>query len=284
MLRYSWLIGSWLLLSSVWTAHAANFYVDNLQGSNAYDGRDDLPVSEESGPFRTISRALESARAGDIIIVINNQIPYYESLSLLGARLGTTQYAPIRIVGNGAVVSGLRDVPRDIWESVGHDLYRMTPLRKHWFQLLQDQKLLPQVDAPRNADAPPELKAGEWCQYRGDVYLRTEPFVQPRELELQFSAEDVGLSVYQVRQAEILDLTFQHFRINGIHVADCGPNILLGGVKSFENGRHGLVASGGSRVRVQEGEIARNASLAVEAHAFGRITIHSSKIDGKVVE
>ena len=61
-------------------------FVDNSTGSDALDGRVPVPSSGNAGPVRTISRALELARTGDNIEIKNTGKPYYESLTLFGAR------------------------------------------------------------------------------------------------------------------------------------------------------------------------------------------------------
>src|SRR5438477_10271374 len=70
------------------TAHAGNLYVDNRAGDDIFDGRAEHAVNETSGPVRTIRRALQRVRPGDVAHIAHRGRPYCESLAYLGSSLG----------------------------------------------------------------------------------------------------------------------------------------------------------------------------------------------------
>jgi len=237
---------------------ADTLYVDNRIGNDRFDGQSQVPTSEYSGPFRTITRALEFARAGDTLVIANTGIPYYESLTLSGARLRSANGRPFRIAGNGAVISGAQPIPPDAWESQGRGLWKFTPFRKGWYVLLRDEQMLPEVPVSRSAAQLPELKAGEWCAWRGAIYYQGTLDEVPAQETFSYGAHQVGLTLYEVNNIEVFDLTFRHFRIDGINAHDRCRSVVLDNVTSIENGRSGLAVQGTSEVIVRNSVLNRN--------------------------
>jgi hypothetical protein len=80
----------------------------------------------------------------------------------------------------------------------------------------------------------------------------------PPTLPFSYAADDVGLTLYNVRNVVVHDLTFRHFRLDGVSAPDNCRDVLLLGVRSLENGRAGLAVGGSSQVVMQGGELERN--------------------------
>ena len=114
-LRMSFLILAVLAINGI-PADAKTIYVDNQSGADRADGLIEKPTNEFSGPVRTIKRAMQLARSGDVINIASTGVPYYESLSIVGRRLSGTTDESFRIVGNGAVLSGAHAVPETGWQ------------------------------------------------------------------------------------------------------------------------------------------------------------------------
>ncbi|MCE9556521.1 MAG: DUF1565 domain-containing protein, partial [Planctomycetes bacterium] len=84
MMRF---IVSLLLLALVAApAPAEDIFVNNLAGQDAADGRATAGSSQQSGPVRTIARALALAKAGDRIVLAKTEEPYREAVGLGGPR------------------------------------------------------------------------------------------------------------------------------------------------------------------------------------------------------
>ena len=75
-----------------------------------------------------LTRALDVARKGDRIILVNTGEPYRESVTLQGGRHSGYPDAPFEIVGNGAVLDGVQPVPVDAWTIVEGNLFRFQPI------------------------------------------------------------------------------------------------------------------------------------------------------------
>lgn len=238
--------------------HAVDLYVDNAAGHDRFDGRFALPTGRVEGPVRTIRRALFLARPGDRILLADTGAPYYESLSLTGARHDGFSEAPLTIVGNGATLSGARMLPPEAWRYRGGDLWTFTPFRKGYYLLLLEGKPVPEIVAPTDAPAMPELPVGHWCAWRGAIHYRSDEAEDPRWRPFAFADDGVGISLYDVRHVVIEELVLEHFRQDGIHVHDRCEDVSLFGVTCRENGRAGVAVSGTSAVRIVGGTFAGN--------------------------
>lgn len=227
---------------------AETIFVDNLGGNDTFDGTTNEAVDVRSGPVKTIRRALFLARQGDTIFIANRGIPYYEQMSLNGRRHCGRSLAKFTIVGNGAVISGAQVVPPNEWKSAGPDLYQFVPKRKGHFQLILDDQVVPEASIPAGAKALPKIPDGSWAAWRGAIYYQAKRFESPAEEPFQFAAGDVGLSLSEVHDVAVNDLTFRHFRLDGVSAHSQCRRIVLDNVKCEGNGRAGLFVGGTSRV------------------------------------
>src|SRR5690349_19122935 len=76
----------WLLSAATLTAHARDIYVDNVAGDDRNVGAQPVGGAVDTGPVRTIGRALWIAHAGDRIVLAKNADPYREMVCLIGPR------------------------------------------------------------------------------------------------------------------------------------------------------------------------------------------------------
>lgn len=274
--RITWPLAAAVLLALAATADAAVLYVDNQRGSDAFDGLASEPVDYTTGPVRTIRRALQVAHRADTIVLVNTGIPFYETVELTGPRFSGNSSLSFTIVGNGCVISGAQPVPQGAWQSVGPRLWKMTPWYKGHYQLIRGDRALaarpvtaglfePPLDgtnareettnqdivAPRNADALPQLEPDTWCAWRGEIYYRSGIPTDANEQPLAIAVRSVGLTLYEVHDVLVRDVTFRHFRIDGINAHDRCRNVVLQNVQSLENGRAGVAVGGTSTVELR---------------------------------
>ena len=251
------IFGLAILLIGASSAFATDFYVDNRIGDDLYDGSSPELIDERAGPVKTISRALHFVRPRDIVHVANHGVPYVESLEIVGRR-----FHNVTLEGNGAVVSGAKVVPYDAWQMQPNGVWRFTPRRKAFYQLVYEDRALPEVDCPRNAKLPPEVPAGSWCAWHGSIYFRAlsgpaGPKPQS-EQPLAFAAEEVGITLLDVEDVVIRNLEFRHFRLDGVNAHDRCKNVVLDHVRLIENGRAGLAVGGSSLVGIKDSELLGN--------------------------
>jgi hypothetical protein len=266
-------------LSSV-DAVAADVYVDNLVGSDAFDGRVSRPIDTGSGPVRTLRRAMQVAGFGDQIVLTRTGAVYYDSLSLTGVRNSGSEHFPFTLIGNGATLSGLRAVPPQGWRPAGPDLWKLTLTRKGFYRLMRDGQPLPEFRPEAGIDPLSSLPAGEWTAFGGSVYFHAdgEP---PSQQSFAYAADQTGLSLYQVDNVRIVDLTLRDFRFDGVHAQNMCRNVTLENVSCINNGRAGIAISGSSQVEVIGGKIEGNGRFQVRIANAGAANLRDVAMDGE---
>lgn len=227
---------------------AETIYVDSRLGNDANDGTAPDPLGSGSGPVRTMQRAVQLVRGGGAISIRNNGTPYYGSFSLVGDRYSGQPVHPFVIEGNGAVLSGAKPIETELWQRAGTDLWRITPIRKAFYQLIRDGEALPEVTVPRTAAALPSLSPGQWCAWRGAIYLQVDRNQDLHGMDLALAGEEVGLTLLDVHDVTLSNVVLEHYRLDGINAHDRCRNVRLENVICRQNGRSGLTVTGTSQV------------------------------------
>ncbi len=272
----------WAMCGVCWTAGllpAETLFVNNLNGRDQNDGLAAEPLSGLTGPVRSIRRALQLATSGSTIVVTNTGTPYYESLSLIGGRLSGVPRVPLTILGNGATLSGLRGLPPTAWQQETEDLWRVTFNRKGFYQLLRDGFVVTEHRPDDGGDPRATLPAGQWCAYRGDVYYRQDGITEPPLERFDYAADEMGITLYQVEHVRIVDLTVEHFRVDGINAYNMCREIVLENVIIRENGRAGLALSGTSGVLFRGGRIEANGRESALIRGRARLHVIDAEYD-----
>jgi hypothetical protein len=259
-------------------AAAIDIFVDNLGGSDAADGRAAAGSSSQSGPLRTIARALSLARGGDRIVLAKTEEPYREEVTLSGPRHSGDFRDPLTIVGSGATLDGTRPIPLPAWEHFEKDIFRFRPRHLGFQMLYRDGRPLPQIHVPPGAVKLPGLKELQWCLLDGRVYLRMEKLKQPLEYKLSHSVLQTGITLYGVRGVLIEDLVVQGFRYDGISAADRATGVVLSGVTLRGNGRSGLNVSGASKVRLASALAGDNGRMQLRVEYPGELRVDETDV------
>jgi hypothetical protein len=273
-------IGAMLLLGASATAClATDRYVDNLRGSDAFDGRSASPASDTTGPTKTITRAVQLAHAGDRIIVTNTGVPYYEGISLVGARHSGFPALPFAINSNGAVLDGSRPVGPRMWRRVGPDLWKMVPWRKGHFQLIENDKPVPELRLAARPDALPKIPVGAWFAWKGAIYLQAAKNDNPALRPFRYAFHSVGITLYEVDNVLVTGLTLKHFRLDGLNAHDRSRRVTVENVNAAGNGRAGMAVGGNSTVVIRKCEIGGNRRHSVLITEHGAVKVEDSKLD-----
>lgn len=264
-------------------ASAATIYVDSRLGNDALDGLIAEQVSDHSGPVRTLHRAVRMVRAGDQIVLANNGEPYRGGLALYGLQQSGMPNFPIEIVGNGCVLTGAKPIDPLTWRMVGRDLWRITPQRKGWYQLVLSGAAVPEVRPAADAAALPELPPHSWCAFQGAIYYRPPQGKDPDGLPLELADEQTGLTLLACENIVIRDLTIQHFRQDGVNLHDRCRWVTLQNVTCRENGRAGIVVGGTSSVLLEGVTCAANREASLLIEEFGVADAAGSTFDTRPV-
>jgi len=279
-LRSRFIIASLLVLVAC-RADAKVIYVDNLSGADRADGLVAKPTNEFSGPVRSLGRAVLLVRPGDVINIANTGVPYFESVSFVGKRLSGTLDQPLRIIGNGAILSGARAIPDGGWQKAGDDLWKVKPFRKGHFMLTLAGQELTEVRPETGgtwSELPP-LEVDQWCSFKGQIYYRSAERDEPHNKPFGIAVDECGMSIYGTQEVVIEDLTIQHFRLDGVGVPDLAKRIELRNVKLIQNGRAGLRVGGGAVVTLRGATIEKNGRHSVLLQGLGSAEVVDSSLD-----
>ena len=270
-----------ILLNVATSANAEVYYVNNRVGADRHDGLVETPLSNTTGPVKSISQALKLASFADTIIVANTGVPYYDNLSFQGEKHSGDPVRPFRLIGNGATITGAMVIPEGAWREAGRDVWQVTPFRKGYFQLVRDGKALPEVrpQPGEKWDSIPDLEVDQWCTWNGSIYYRVERYVEPVTQRMSIARRSCGITVFAAHDIVISDLTIQHFRLDGVNLHDLATNIQLEKLTLHENGRAGLAIGGASSGRVNSSDIERNRHHSVLIQEAAAIALEDCILD-----
>ncbi len=259
-------------LFSISIALADDIFVDNVSGDDSRNGLVNKLGSANSGPVRTIGRALQLVRTGDQIIVGETGVPYRESLTVQGSRHDGVVGLPFRIISNGAVLDGTGPIPADEWERVIGDTYRYRPKLKSHQMLYFNGKPL------TRGESWGALAPLEWALSDGWIYFCTEPDKLPGRYELNCCLHQTGITLYQCGNVEIVGLVIQGFQLDGINAHDGTESVAIRRCTLRGNGRSGLSVGGASKIRFVESISGNNYVAQVRTESQGRVNIDSCRL------
>jgi hypothetical protein len=268
-----------------WSACAANGYardifVSNQAGDDRFDGSSAVTQGSQVGPVRTIARALRAAAPGDRIVLAATNEPYRESITLQSAQHSGIPDRPFQLLGNGAILDGLAPIPAGAWEHVRGDVFRFRPARTSYQLLFLEGRPAVRVPSDQTTRRLPALKPKEWCLFDRHIYFCVEPGKLPDAYGLQFAFLTVGITLYEVRNVVIRDLTVQGFQLDGINAHDGVVNARLSGVTCRGNARSGVSVGGASRVRLENCLLGGNGAAQLRTEGFS----HTRLLDCRLLD
>ncbi len=272
-MRVIWVVVTIVLLSGIRSASALEIYVDNANGSDAFDGSAPTIRTAISGPLRTIRRATEILQPGDSLILTNTGRPYFESLNMVGRRFSGSVTQPLKVEGNGAQLCGVRVLPADAWRSNGDYRYQLNFSRKGWGRLFRDREAFPEYLPQAGEKLLDVLPEGHWGQQRGLVHVCLLAGTVPTENEWTYAAVDMGISLIDVKFVEISNLEVWGFRVDGINADSATRDVIFKNVITRDNGRAGVAVGSSAKVALEKCQVRANGrySLLVTEAAGARV-------------
>jgi hypothetical protein len=107
------------------------------------------------------------------------------------------------------------------------------------------------------------LEPKQWCLFDRHLYFCVEAGQLPQAYSLSFTAQQVGITLYEVRNVVIRDLTVQGFQLDGVNAHDGVTGAVLSGLNCRGNGRSGISVGGASRVRIESCLVGNNGTAQV---------------------
>lgn len=274
MRRFAFALALILLAHPV---RGAEIFVDNVSGDDRNNGTTANASEGSSGPIETITKALRIARKGDRVIIANKGVPYRESITLQGGHNSGWEFAPFTIVGNGAILDGRAQVPVDGWKHVVNDVYCFAPTYKTYHQLYLDDRPAKRVKL-ESTEQIDTLQPLEWSLTDGMIFFCTEKDRGPGSYRLTYTARRTGITLYEVRNVKILDLTVQGFQLDGINVHSNCYDIELAEITSRGNGRSGVSVGGASRATLNKSLLGDNGTAQLRGEGFSKTTVVDSTL------
>ncbi len=243
---------------------ARDIYVNNVVGDDRNDGSAPDPVGDKIGPFRSITRALQSTQKADRVILINTGEAYRESITLQGGRQSGVPDSPFELIGNGAVLDGTMRVPIDGWSHYEGAIFRYRPPKMSFQMLYLDAKPAERQKVTRREEIK-DLQPLAWCMFEGHLYFCVEENRLPQAYDLAFADLQAGITLYEVRDVLIKDLVIQGFQLDGVNAHDGVRRTTLSGLNCRGNGRSGISIGGASRVVLESCLVGNNGAAQVRA-------------------
>lgn len=263
---------SLLLLLSCSTVQARDIYVDNIAGDDRNNGSQAMGGAVDTGPLKTIGRALWIAHAGDRIVLTKNTEPYREMVSMIGPRNSGLENQPFVIEGNGAVIDGSGLINSEDWDHAFGDVFQVRFRYMAYPMLLEGEKPLPKLKVQGAGDLK-KLQVGEWASFAGKVYFHPAADRSLFTYSLAGAGMASGITLFQVDNVVIRDLTVQGFRIDGVSAPDAANFVRLEKVVSRANGRSGLSTGGASKVVAVESQMVENGAAPVRMEGFCKLKL-----------
>lgn len=274
------LIASSLVVVFVSTALARDIFVNNQSGDDTLTGAAEVSRGRQTGPVRTIAKAMRLAQPGDRVILANTSDPYREQVTIQGGKCsGFDAELPFILDGNGAVLDGTTAVPEDRWQPIGKELFRFAPTIKSTQTLFVDDEPAKRVPLELGATAVPPLQPLEWCLLRGHIYLRTGPGDVPQFHYPSVAGLLTGITIYDVQNVVVRNITVRGFALDGINSHDNAFAVRLEDVTSQDNGRSGFSIGGASRVRVERCIGTGNHVAQLRTEGFSHTILMDCKFD-----
>lgn len=267
-----------LLIVAGRTTLARDIYVDNLAGDDLNSGHAPRSIGGRTGPCRTIAKALRLAKPGDHIVLAKTAEPYRESITLGGARLSGYPDFPLTIEGRGAILDGSAPVPPRAWEHFRGDVFRFRPPRLRFAQLFLDGLPAERVMPEPNTQRLPPLKPLQWTFLDNYIYFRVEETKLPDQYALSYARHSVGITLYNVQNVVVSDLTVQGYQLDGINAHDGVFGADLMGVTARGCGRSGISVGGASRVQIISSLVGNNGAAQVRTEGHCELRIFNSNL------
>jgi len=271
----SFFVACLLLITSF--AHASDIFVDNMLGDDRRGGSVATVTGEGGGPCRSIAKALRITLPGDRIIVANTGQPYRESITVQGPRHSGSERYPTMIIGNGATLDGTISMAEAHWEYVGNNTFRTRPIHKSHQQVFLDDQ--PAVRNQLSPGQQPQLEPQQWCLLEGWIYFRVDEGKLPDAYNLSCCGEQVGITLYEVHDVIVQDLTLRGFWLDGVNCHDSVARTDLVNLTAIDNGRSGISVGGASRVRVESCTAAGNGAAQVRVEGYSLVQLLNNALD-----
>jgi len=261
-------------------ANGAELVVDNLRGSDVQAKNDGIRTQS---PYKTLQRAINNAIMGDSIRLVETGQPYRECVSINTNNALGTAYFPLIIEGSGVTLDGTRPLGVLDWSAMGADLFELNFRSPGYVKFLaaSDQ---PTPENLGHVSELSQLKPFQYGRNTGSVFFKSRPGETPQGYGLRVSAEQTGLTLYDVGNLIIRNLNVVGYRLDGINCHDLVNNVRFENLVVTHNGRSGISVGGSSQVLVINSSAASNGESQVRTEGQSLLELSNVKIDDTLAQ
>ncbi len=245
---------------------AATIHVNNVTGNDTRTG------ASEAAPVATLRRAVTLSKPGDTIRLAATGVPFQESLSFAAGQGGLPNL-PLVVEGQGAVLTGLRDVAPAAWQRQANGTY-FQPLRRFGAR----KPYLVGRDGRIPAGGLDTLVPGQHCWAKNGVYFLPETGRAPADDALKGTLLSEGVSIHNASYITIRNVTCEYFSNDGFNVHGECRGLLFENIVSRHNGDDGF------SLHEDVGAVVRHAHLYDNDYGIQDINASQSIFNGVLVE
>lgn len=267
--------GAGIILAIV-AAVGLEYYADPVRGDDGHDGR------TAARAFRTLRRATAALKAGDVLNLATGAV-FRESLMLPD---GGTAAAPIVIRGNGAVITGLEQIPDGEWIDQGRGIYHH-PNATCWGALQpriidRGGRDITVATGRRVTRDPATLKPGEAIWNTKGIWYRAEDGRTPTGLMGTF--RESGVKATGQSHVVVEGLVAERFANDGFNIHGSSHDLVFRNIEARGNGDDGFSVHEDSETQVRGGWFHHNADGIADVHAsqtsYSEVLVESNELFG----
>jgi hypothetical protein len=164
---------------------AADYYVDNVKGDDHFDGLRKEAGPGGAGPFRTISRGLKAASAGDTVHLNPTGELYRETADFYGHK-GGEPGKPLTLDGHGATLCGSDPCTPDGWTEWQGGVLKRDDMVSQCFMLVDGEMVFGEIEFNM-------LTPGEFCvlpAFDGRLYFYPPAGKQATDCKVEVTDAD----------------------------------------------------------------------------------------------
>ena len=276
-MRHS-ILGFALLCLVATPAAGRDLFVDNVAGSDLFNGFYERPTIGNDGPTRTIAKALRICEPGDRILLANSGEPYHEMISLAAGRHWGFAHRPLTIDGQGAILDGTAAIREDSWQHASNGVFRFPPRYKSTGVMYFEGKPLTRRETIDSERGSIGLEPLQWRLDAGYAYFRPEKDRLPQSYDLRYTRFQTGITLYHVRHVRIENLVVQGFSLDGINAQDGVYHCTLSRITARGNGRSGISVGGASQVRINDSLLGDNGLVQLRVEGLAKVWLNNTEI------
>jgi hypothetical protein len=261
------------------TEVGGTIYLDNVKGSDQFDGSSELPGADGVGPVATIAHASDILKQCGKLVIANRGVPYRGTLLLSGK--GGTPETPLIVEGNNATLEGLVLAKPSDW-TIEKDgtLSMMWP--GSWVGFLVVTNGAP----PVFARSLQELKPGEIYYNKSESgphpgYYRLPAGKRIEDLKLEVDTGGYGCGVQIIGASNIIvrNLKCRYFENDGFNLQGQCEGVRFEHIEAYLNGDQGFSCHATVSCIVVDGSFHENDSGIADT-AFSRSSFYGVTVTG----